>query len=126
MSFANERASIEARLNANWSTTTIDWENVDFNTPNNASWIRLSIINGTSDYRVLEAKKQHLGMIAIQVFTPINTGTSTIRGYCDTLAAIFDDQSFDDLVCGVASISNVGGSDVWYQINITIPYRRDT
>ena len=126
MSFANERASIEARLNANWSTTTIDWENVDFNTPNNASWIRLSIINGASDYRVLEAKKQHLGMIAIQVFTPINTGTSTIRGYCDTLAAIFDDKSFDDLVCGVASISNVGGSDVWYQINITIPYRRDT
>ena len=126
MSFANERTSIEARLNANWTTTTINWENVDFDTPNNASWIRLSIINGASDYRVLEAKKQHLGMIAIQVFTPVNTGTATVRGYCDTLAAIFDDQTFDDVVCGVASIANVGASDVWYQINISIPYRRDT
>jgi hypothetical protein len=126
MSWADERASIEARLSDNWSTTTIDWENVDFNTPNNAAWIRLSIINGASDYRVIQAKKQHLGMIAIQVFTPINTGTALARSYCDTLAAIFDDQNFDDVVCGVASITNVGASDVWYQTNVSIPYRRDT
>ena len=66
MSFANERTSIESRLNSNWTTTTIEWENVDFDTPNNA-----------------------------------------------------------DVVCGVASMANVGTSDIWYQINITIPYRRD-
>ena len=126
MSFASERSSIEARLNSNWSTTTIDWENVDFNTPNNASWVRLSILNGDSDYRAMDSKKVHIGIISVQVFTPINTGTATAGGYADTLAAIFDDRSFDDVRCGVASIASVGNSDIWYQINITIPYRRDT
>jgi len=125
MSFASERTSIESRPNANWTTTTIDWENVDFNTPNNASWVRLSILNGESGYRAMESKKIHLGIIAVQLFTPINTGTAIARGYVDTLAAIFDDQSFDDVVCGVASIANIGTSDIWHQINITIPYRRD-
>ena len=125
MSFANERTSIESRLNSNWTTTTIQWENVDFDTPNNAPWVRLSILNGDSDYRAIDSKKVHLGLIVIQLFTPINTGTATAKGYVDALAAIFDDQSFDDAVCGVASMANVGTSDIWYQINITIPYRRD-
>jgi len=86
----------------------------------------MSILNGSSDYRAINHKKINLGLIVIQVFTPINTGTVTARSYADTLAAIFDDQSFDDVVCGVASIANIGTSDIWYQMNITIPYRRDS
>ena len=125
MSFANERSSIEARLSANWTTTAVNYSNVDFDTPNNSPWVRLSILNGQSDYRAINSKKIHLGLISIQVFTPVNTGTASIREYADTLASIFDDQSFDDVVCGVASIASVGSSDVWYQVNITIPYRRD-
>ena len=125
MSFASERTSIESRLSTNWTTTTIDYQNVDFNTPNNSSWIRLSILNGQSDYRAIDSKKRHLGLISIQAFAPVNTGTASIRGYADSLAAIFDNQSFDDVVCGVASIASVGSSDVWYQVNITIPYWRD-
>jgi hypothetical protein len=125
MSFVNERAYIEARLSANWATTPIDWENVDFDTPNNSPWIRLSVLNGESDRRNINSGKRHLGLVVIQIFVPINTGTNTIRGYADTLAAVFEDQDFDDVECGIASIAIIGNSDVWYQVNVTIPYRRN-
>jgi len=125
MSFAAERTSIEARLSSNWTTTTIAWGNVDFDPPDNAAWVRLSILNGESSYRVLEEKKRHIGVIAIQIFVPKNQGTATARSYADTLAGIFEDQIFDDVICRAASLATVGQSSEWQQLNLTIPYWRD-
>lgn len=125
MSFAAERASIEERLFDNWLTTPIAFDNVDFDPPNNSEWVRLNILNGASSNRTIEAKKRHTGAIVLQLFAPKHGGTGTLRGYADTLAEIFEDQTFDDVVCDTASLTNVAGSDEWYQLNLTIPYWRD-
>jgi len=125
MSFASERTNIEGRFNTNWTTTTIAWGNADFDTPNNASWVRFNILNGNSAYRAINGLKRHTGVINIQIFAPVNSGTHTIRGYADTIAAIFDGQSFNDVVCDVASIETIGADDRWHQINVNIPYWRD-
>jgi len=125
MSWASERASIEGRLSANWATTTIAYDNVDFDPPDNAAWIRLNILNGDSGYRALEGKKRHAGVIILQLFAPKNQGSNTLRGYADTLAGVFEDTSFNDVVCRNASITNVGFNQEWYQLNVSIPYWRD-
>jgi hypothetical protein len=126
MSFASERTNIEGRFNTNWTTTTIAWGNADFDTPNNAEWVRFNILNGTSGYRAINGLKRHTGIINIQIFAPANSGTHTIRGYADTIATIFDGVSFNDVVCDVASIETVGTDDKFHQINVNVPYWRDS
>jgi hypothetical protein len=125
MSFVDERLAIENRLQEFWNYTPIAWENVDFDIPNNSDWIRLNILNGDSGYTALGGLKRHTGVLLIQVFTPVNTGTNKVREYSDTIANIFDSRSFSDIVCDVASVQNIGADDGFHQVNVTIPYWRD-
>ncbi len=125
MSFATERTSIESRLKANWTTTAIAYPNVGFNPENAVPWVRLTILNGESGPRNVNAGKRHLGVIVLQIFVPQNTGTHIARGYADSLAAIFEDAQFSGILCGVASIETIGNTNTWYQINVTVGYWRD-
>ena len=126
MSFANERIEIENRLEVNWLTTPIAWGNITFNPPNNDSWVRLNIMNGSTEYRAINYKKRYNGIINIQIFVPLKTGTSVARDYADTMAEIFDSKLFDSIVCDVASVTEVGADAKWYQINVDTPYWRDS
>jgi hypothetical protein len=125
MSFENERLSIEDRFEDNWTYTTIAWENVEFDTPNNDYWVRFNILNGDGDYRGINNLKRHTGIIVVQLFAPRNVGTSTIRLYADYASSLFDSRKFSDVVCGVASIETIGTDEIWHQINVNIPYWRD-
>ena len=125
MSFVDERLAIEDRLQEFWNYTDIAWANVDFDVPNNNDWIKLNILNGNSNYRAIDNKKRHTGVISVQVFSPVNTGTNKVREYSDTIASIFDSKTFSDVVCDVASIVTIGADDRFYQVNVTIPYWRD-
>ena len=126
MSFADERAEIENRLESLWLGTPIDYDNISFNQPNNSSWIRLNILNGATEYRALQYKKRYNGIINVQIFVPVKTGTSIARDYADTVCSIFDSQVFDSVSCDVASVTIVGADAKWYQINVDTPYWRDS
>ena len=125
MPFASERQAIESQLTDNWTTTTIAYENVAFTPPNASEWIKLNILNGASGYRAIDSKERHRGAIVIQCFAPINTGTNTLRAHADALISIFQHQTFNNIVCGLASVAAAQPSDTAYQINVTIPYWRD-
>ena len=125
MSFGNERLAIENRFKSHWSATTVAWENVSFDIPNNTEWVRFTILNGSSAYRAINNLKRHTGLIVVQIFAPRDTGTSTIRKYADIVTSIFDGKEFSDVVCDVANIETVGTDDIWHQVNVTIPYWRD-
>ncbi len=126
MSFADERTEIENRLESLWLGTPIDYDNIAFNQPNNSSWIRLNILNGVTEYRALQYKKRYNGIINVQIFVPVKTGTSIARDYADTVCSIFDSQVFDSVSCDVASVTIVGADAKWYQINVDTPYWRDS
>jgi hypothetical protein len=125
MSFANERLAIEDRFIEYWRDTPVAWENVAFDTPNSAAWVRFQVLNGSSGYRAINGLKRHLGLIIVQVFVPKDTGTSKAREYADTVSQIFDSKKFSDVVCDVASVQTIGTDDIWHQVNVTVPYWRD-
>jgi len=126
VSFADERTEIEYRLESLWMDTPVDWDNISFKQPNNSSWIRLTIFNGATEYRALQYKKRYNGIINVQIFVPIKTGSTIARGYADTICSIFDSQVFDSVSCDVASVTIVGADAKWYQINVDTPYWRDS
>lgn len=126
MSYAQERADIEARLGTNWTTTSIAWDNVSFIPTTGTAWIRCSILPGSCEALEFgrDTTKEYLGIIDIGIFVPVDTGNNTIRGYADTLAAIFDMVEFGTVDCNEAKAQNLGIEDGWYHWAVTIPFAR--
>ena len=132
MSFASERAAIEARLSTNWTTTTVQYENVPFTKPNNNTYVALFIINGDATQIDLVPNPIHrfLGTITMQLFVPEGSGTNLVRGYADTLAGIFRNVQFNSgssgtILCRTPTIQRVGVNSGIYQTNVSVPYQRD-
>lgn len=128
MSFEALRASVEGRLNANYSATEVAYENVSFNPPNDA-WIRLIVQTGQGQTMGLygdgtSVGVRDTGLISIQVFIPEGQGTKSSLDLVDTLIAIYEHTRFDGILAYTATVSHIGISDGWHQTNITIPFRR--
>lgn len=124
--FSDERKFIENRFNAEWTATPVAYANVPFNPPANSEWVRLTILNGDSGYRAMECLKRYTGVISVQIFAPINTGSKISLEYADIIASIFSETKFDDIVTDVASIITVDVDKAWLQTNVDISYYRDS
>lgn len=129
--FASAAKAIEVRLAANWTTTTIKYEAVPF-TETRSAYVALFIRDGEGSQISLgtTALRRWPGVIIIQVFVPQDTGSRTARGYCDTLAAIFDRVQFSvdasgTITCGTPSVQIIGTREGWFQMNVSVPYHRD-
>ena len=126
MTYAQERADVEARLNTNWTTTSIAWDNVAFIPTPGTAWIRCTILSGDADPLSFgqDTDIEYSGLIDIGIFVPKDTGNATARGYADTLAAIFDMTEFGTVVCGPASVQNLGEDNGWYHLSISVSFAR--
>jgi|TARA_Y100000114_G_C11565104_1_gene233645 hypothetical protein len=135
MTFADERKAIESRLSTNWTTTTIQFENVPFKKPDNNTYIAMFILNGSAEQIDMSGsattdKHRHIGNIIIQIFVPADTGTNTARSYADSLATIFRAVQFSagssgTILCRTPTITRVGVSEGILQTNLDIPFQRD-
>jgi len=126
MSYAQERVDIETRLNENWYTTPISWDNVPYTATPGTPWIRCTILPGEVDALEFgrDTVKEHSGIIVINIFTQRDTGSALARTYADTLSTIFDMQEFGTIDCAEAAVQNLGVDEAWHHMVITIPYTR--
>ena len=130
MSYAAERNAICGRFDAVWAgRTPVAWPNQSFTVPTATEWVRLTIVNAAVKRMTLGNPganvHRHNGVITVQVFAPIDSGTHTARDLADQAAAIFRNQRFDGIRCDTASVVEVGAEDVWYQVNMSCAFRRD-
>jgi len=131
MSVADERTAIENRLAAGWSTTPIRYENVPFKEPT-APYVALFILDGEGLQISLgtPALRRWPGLIKMQIFVQQDSGTQLAKAYADSLGALFDRAQFSSgnsgtIRCRVPSTTEVGITNGWYQLNVTIPFIRD-
>lgn len=129
--FADERKAIEGRLKAAWTTTPIRFEGVPFQEVLTA-YVALFILDGQGLQISLgtPALRRWAGIITVQIFTPEDTGTQTGRAYADTIGAIFDRAQFSSgssgtIRCRIPTLTQVGVTNGWQQMNVTIPFIRD-
>ena len=127
MSFATARRDIEKRLSDNWATTKIGHDNVDFTPPNDDYWVKLRIFEDTANRMNIGTPGVHRvsGTIVVEINGPLNQGTQIIRGYADTIAAIFRDAQFNGITCREAVPANVGEVNGWYRYNVSIAFYYD-
>lgn len=109
--------------------TPIAWPNVAF-TPPSGPWVRFSVLDGEGVWRSIGSPGSNIagyvGVVVIQVFVPLLSGESTAREYADAAAATFQGQTIGGIRFSLAtfSLSNSVAND-WYQMNVSIPFRRD-
>ena len=129
MPFESMTRSIETRFAANYSATPIAYANVPFEPPSNSPWVRLTVNYGDGLAGSLgwpnNVLRRDNGLIVIQVFVPVETGSQAAMALIDQIYPIYEHTLFDDIVPATASVSATGVSDGWQQFNVTIPFRRD-
>lgn len=125
--FDAEREAIETRFAVQWAgQTPVSYDNSAFNIPQNTPWVRLTILNGESqNASVGTSHLRHIGIISVQVFVPVDSGTRQARLLANSVSTIFDNQRFAGIQCRVSSIQRGGDQDGWHMTIVNTPFRRD-
>jgi len=125
--FTDIRTAIESRLKANWSTTDIAWDNVEYNPIASTPFIRLLVEEADVRQASMATIPCHraIGLIHIMIMIPTNTGTATARGYADSLSDIFRNADFSSIKCLSPRLRRVGDVGEHYQYSLLIPFTYD-
>jgi hypothetical protein len=70
---------------------------------------------------------RHPGLLTLNVRAPLNEGWKLAMGYADDLAAIYRNETFDNLTFRAPTVRNIGPEDDgWHRVQVDCPYYRDT
>lgn len=123
MSIASLRPAIETHLSTNFTTYPIKYENISFKPPTNSPWIACHIKRSRLPTpEVNQGSYEVLGILMIQIFTPLHSGMVTSNAIADTLASLYNDKTISNIWFRDADIIDVGESDTWYQVHLSIPF----
>jgi len=105
--------------------------NEDFTKPTDSPWIRFIIKYNPHSSQVAfgeegRRKFERLGIIAYQVYIPLNVGSYNGNVACDHINDIFEGNRFTDIYCEGGNWSEQGvTNDEWFQFNGTIFFNFD-
>ena len=129
--FDDAAKAIETRLSAAWVTTKIRYVNAPF-VETRTPYVALFVLDGEGHQISLGAVVLHrwVGVILMQVFVLQDTGTRLAKTYANTLGAVFDRAEFSSgasglIRCRVPSVQEIGITNGWYQLNVSVPFIRD-
>jgi hypothetical protein len=128
MSYTDQNKAIRSRFHTNWGTDPpVKYDNADFTPPDNAAFVAFEIVNAGEFVASLGGpiKYRNFGIISINIYAPLNSGTKVLSGYCDTAAAIFRGQQFSSITCLGASVNRIGEVDGRFVYNVSIDFFRD-
>lgn len=128
--------AIRTLLTAQWTTTTIAWENEGYTKPEPpAAWVMVEV-TGTLYAPMSIGSGIHAddrwdeeGTVWIHVLVPTGTGTSLQRSYCKTIADIFrgttlldGDLEFLDASIGMGDQGDDEGN--YWRVTVAVDWRR--
>lgn len=95
--------------------------------PENAEWIRLTILPGESLQVSIGDNKRfrHPGVAMAQVFTLIEKGDQRALELADLIQVAFRSRTEDGVTYRTPSVIVVGRSGGWHQVNVNIPFFQD-
>jgi hypothetical protein len=107
-------------------------DNHKFTQPVAAPWGRLTVARGNRTPAAIGGEKiRTIGMVYLQVFLPLETGTAEADQAADAFASIFDLRSIPVTGTGfyavteTASVESAGERQGYQQHNVSIQFRVD-
>lgn len=90
-----------------------------------SSWVRLTIQHGASFTAGIGSEPcvRRSGLVMLQIFTPINSGSRPAAMLADSLAAHFEYYQAGHFSTQAASVQRIGPQDDWYLYVVSVPFR---
>lgn len=134
MSYVTEITDIEQLFATEWAAgpnTPIEYENSDFDVSSQGvPYVSLLVKSGfafQADLGKASNTYRHNGLIVVQIHTPVDEGSAVARGLADDAANIFRTRFIGaGIVTKTPDFDRVGRNGAYYQINLLIPFHRDT
>ena len=128
MSFQQAQLDIETRFAVAFtSTVSVKYQNVNFRPTSGQTYAELQIFDTATIRASLGTPALHRthGLIRVNIFTTLNSGTTTGRALADAAAAIFRDATFSGIVCRSPRVLNVGEAEGWWVTSMIVEFYRD-
>lgn len=119
---ADIRAALMNRMVSGSFAYPVKWPNDDtFTTPNNAPWLRFTILTGASDMVTLSETDRQPIVVQVDIFTPKGSGSKTATDIADDVELLFSKKSpitHSGLRINIESfVARASGSETeWYRI----------
>lgn len=130
MSYQTALAAIEQRFQTQWGTTTpVQWPNRNYEPVAGDEWVRLTVLDGQSFMAGMGFSSnlfRHPGLIIVSIFVPRGSGERRVNELVDSVSGIWRNAQFGEILCRAPSVEKVGESGEWYQVNVSVPFQRDT
>ena len=128
MTLTEIRNAVISRMTAQTAIASdaVDYPNGPVFDPSSRSiWARLTNISGQAGAIEIGAGPvvHRTGVLIIQLFVPVGSGTLLITKTADKLTELFEFQDDGRLSYFAVSTVPAGETDGWYQLNLQIPYR---
>jgi hypothetical protein len=115
------RQVIEARLINNWSDNNVAFENVPYTPPDEQHWVRLSVQFLVNNYNGLGECREIIGIVGVQIFSPIRQGTYRQEQLTDEATALYQ-GSHNGIAYQDINEASAGEVEGWYQSNVLINF----
>lgn len=110
-------------------TEGVEYPNMSFSPVANEAWARISILEfDTGNPALGNRHKRTTGVVMVQVFVPVGSGSELKAALCDVVLGIFENKrtgSFVSFRRGKVSDVGTGSDGAWWQVNVSVPYRYD-
>lgn len=105
------------------------YDNQDFTPPNQTVWARLTILPGES-FQVSNGgpngkRFRTPGIMIVQIFLPFGQGDKAGLELADVIKTAFRSKNVDSITYRTPSVSTVGKTGPWWQINVRCPFYND-
>ena len=122
MTLTQIRQVIEQRLSVYWPYSFVAYENVPFTPPDEQLWIRLSVQILSRDYNGLGECIEIIGMVSVQILSPLRTGAGNQESAIDELLAIYKGDH-SGIAYQDAQVNTIGETEGWYMSNLFIGFK---
>ncbi len=121
-----ETIAIESRFATNFTVCSVKYSNVKYDPTPRQAWADIKVIIADSiKAEIGGGLHRNVGIISVNIYEGVNTGTATGKEKADIAAAVFRDAAFSGITCRSPMITEVGEIDEWYVINMSVPFFRD-
>lgn len=119
--------ALDTYLHVNWTTTSIQEDNYEFDTETTTPYIYPifvpdMVVEGELAGSNSEGSSRRIGSYLINVYRPKNEGLSTIMGYASTLETLFYYKDIDCVFTERPHTRRMGVEDNFYRVAVTVPW----
>jgi hypothetical protein len=133
------RDSIQTQFNNTWNAASLDagesrppiaWDNIEFQPPTNSTWARCSVQQNIGDQIGLggvgERYFRRQGLVFVQVFVPIETGTKLLNKWVTTALSAFEGVEFQDVRFRQSRVQDGTPEESWHSALVISEFSYDT